>query len=66
MSNISKHQKFIKEIQAPLRQVKKETRKKIALFDDAEDDDDETFDIELQKELENKFDELFGPLVEDD
>lgn len=65
MSNNSKHQNFIKEIQAPLRQVKKEARKKIALFDDEEDDDDETFDIELQKELEKKFDELFGPVEND-
>ena len=31
-----------------------------------EEDDDELFSIDVQKELEAKFDELFGSIDEDD
>lgn len=65
MSNFIKHQKFIEEIQASLRQDSKKAKRKSSLFDDEEDDDDVQFDIELQKELERKFNELFGS-VEDE
>lgn len=51
-----KHEDFIKEIRSPLKSDSETTAIPPKM------DDTRLSDIELQKELERKFDELFGTL----
>lgn len=62
MSNKSKHQKFLEEIRTPLRPKETKYSRPPSLskkMDDAELED------ELRRELEKKFNELFGPISDD-
>ena len=57
------HEEFIKELRSPLKSIvekNNETSQNESTTDNGED-----FDLELQRELERKFDELFG-FQEDD
>lgn len=67
MSGFSNHWKFVEEISAPFKEKPKVTPspKKSNIFED------ETFDLpndmlDIQAELEAKFDELFGSDNDDD
>ena len=57
-----RHEDFIRELQAPLK-----SRKDCKENDILSDNDSKTiaYDIELQKELERKFYELFGAVDDD-
>lgn len=55
-----KHDDFIREIRTPLKSDGE------TIDIPSKTDDTRLSDIELQKELERKFDELFGTLDDDD
>ena len=57
-----RHEDFIRELQAPLKH-REDSEEKNALSDD--ECRISALDIELQKELERKFDELFGDVNDD-
>lgn len=60
MASIRKrHEDFIRELQAPLKPEKKE-KEEIPSDEQGED----ISDLEIQRVLEKKFDELFGPISE--
>lgn len=64
MASIRKrHEDFIRELQAPLKVREDQERENCP-----SDSDSRTsgFAIELQKELERKFDELFGSISDDE
>lgn len=65
MASIRKrHEDFIRELQAPL---KHSAEAKLPRFKVVPVEDESTLtEEEIQKALEAKFDELFGPLDEDD
>ena len=62
MSNKSKHQKFLEEIRAPLRPKETKCTRPPSLSDRR---DNTELEDELRRELEKKFDELFGTLSDD-
>lgn len=63
-SNRKRHEDFIRELQAPLKSEEDRERRN-CLSDNG--NSISAYDIELQRELERKFDELFGSILcEDD
>lgn len=62
---IQNKEDFITPLEADKEQIKSKKTSIEAPMLPQEDDEQEVFSVDVQKELEAKFDELFGPIDED-